>query len=178
MKNRKNLKQNAFTRVYGVKGGDGMDFERVYAEYFSDIYRFALGLCRDPGLAEEITQETFFRALKKIHTHDPEKSLSAWLCQIAKNIWYSICRKKGRETELPENPADEEDIAAQFEDGETALSIHAVLHGLPEPYREVFWLRVFGELSYRQIGNLFGKSESWARVTYYRAKLQIREELK
>ena len=133
------------------------EFEQIYARYFKDV---------------------FLKALKGIHRFDGRCKVYVWLCQIAKNIWYSMCRKKGRETELPENPADEEDIAAQFEDGETALSIHAVLHGLPEPYREVFWLRVFGELSYRQIGNLFGKSESWARVTYYRAKLQIREELK
>ncbi|MBQ8332448.1 MAG: RNA polymerase sigma factor [Clostridia bacterium] len=155
-----------------------MDFGEIYAEYFTDIYRFALGLCRDPDLAEEITQETFYRALKKIHTHDPEKSLSAWLCQIAKNTYYSHCRKKGRETEIPDNLAAQEDIAERLEDRESAFAVHAVLHGLTEPYKEVFWLRTFGELSFQQIGTLFGKSESWARVTYYRAKLKIREELK
>lgn len=153
------------------------DFDRIYTEYFSEIYKFMLSLCRDPDLAEEITQETFFRALKKIHTHDPEKSLSAWLCRIAKNTYFSHCRKRGKCTEMPEVIVSDEDIAAQFEDAETTLAIHGALHRLKEPYKEVFWLRTFGELSFAQIGVLFGKSESWARVTYYRAKIQIREAL-
>ena len=157
-----------------------MDFERVYAEYFSDIYRFALGLCRDPGLAEEITQETFFRALKKIHTHDPEKSLSAWLCQIAKNCYYSYLKKSGRTVEeefLLEQDNSVDSVEETVLRRDDAMRIKKILHTIPDPYKEVFLWRTFAELSFAQIGQIFSKSENWACVTYHRAKKMIREKM-
>ena len=153
-------------------------FDEIYSEYFSQVYKFVLGLCRNPDAAEEITQEAFFKALKNIEGFKGDCKLSSWLCQIAKNIFYSQAQKQGRQTEsLTELILSDENIEQQFTDHETALEVHKILHRLKEPYKEVFWLRTLGDLSFAQIGLIFGKSESWARVTFYRAKIEIREEL-
>lgn len=155
------------------------DFDEIYSEYFSEVYKFVFTLCQNPSLAEELTQETFFKALKQIDRFRGNCKLSTWLCQIAKNTYYSYAKKQAGQVELPlELLWSDENIEEQFSDKETAYRIHKVLHTLTEPYKEVFWLRTFGELSFAQIGTLFGKTESWARVTYYRAKLFIKEELK
>lgn len=154
------------------------DFDRIYAEYFSEVYKFVLALCQDPALAEEITQEAFFKALKNIDSFHGQCKLSTWLCKIAKNTFYSYAKKQNRQVELSiDDLISEQTIEQRFADKETAYAIHEVLHKLNEPYKEVFWLRTFGELSYGQIAALFGKTESWARVTYYRAKIMIKEEL-
>lgn len=154
------------------------DFDKIYLQYFSDVYHFVLSLCQNPSLAEEITQETFFKALKKIDSFKGECKLSTWLCKIAKNTLYSHSKKQNRQIDYPlELIVSEDFIEEQLEDKETACKVHRVLHALREPYKEVFWLRTFGELSFAQIGEIFDKSESWARVTYYRAKILIREDL-
>ena len=156
------------------------DFQEVYNLYFRDVYRYALSLCRNELAAEEITQETFYKALSKLDSFDGKCKVSVWLCQIAKNTYISMCRKEkhldsSTDTELlPWNGRIEERIFDQ----ETAFAIHKVLHTLDEPYKEVFSLRTFGELSFKQIAELFGKTEAWARVTYHRARLRIKEELK
>ena len=155
------------------------DFDEIYAEYYSQVYKFVLSLCREPALAEEITQETFFKALKSIDSFKGNCKLSTWLCKIARNTFCSYTRKNSRQVDYPlELIISDEDIEEKFADKETAYAIHKVLHKLNEPYKEVFWLRIFGELSFSQIGVLFGKTENWARVTYYRAKIMIKEDLK
>ena len=154
------------------------DFDKIYAEYFGEVYKFVLSLCQNPVLAEEITQEAFFKALKNIGKFKGDCKLSTWLCKIAKNTFYSYVKKRNGQVDYPlEIIISDENIEEQFADKETAHVIHNVLHKLKEPYKEVFWLRTFGELSFAQIGALFNKSESWARVTYYRAKILIKEEL-
>ena len=161
-----------------MKGGEGVqEFEEIYAEYYLRVYRYLLDLCRNPSLAEEITQEAFFKAYKGIGSFKGDCKISSWLCEIAKNSYFShLKREKNRRKFQPQDaPAGE--IEARMLDSEAAMGIHKALHGLKEPYREVFWLKTFGELGFRQISELFGKTESWARVTYYRAKIMIREEL-
>ena len=154
------------------------DFDRIYTEYFSEVYKFMLTRCWDPALAEEITQEAFLKAIQSIDSFKGDCSLRTWLCTIAKNTFYSYAKKQNRQTDHPpELIISDENIEEQFADRETAYAIHKALHKLKEPYKEVFWLRTFGELPYAQIGVLFGKSESWARVTYYRAKILIKEEI-
>lgn len=154
------------------------DFDKIYTEYFSEVYKFVLTLCQNPALAEEVTQEAFFKALKNIDSFKGDCKLSTWLCRIAKNTFYSYARKNNSQVDYPlEIIISDENIEEQFSDKETAYSIHKVLHNLNEPYKEVFWLRTFGELSFAQIGSLFDKTESWSRVTYYRAKVMIKEEL-
>lgn len=153
-------------------------FDQIYAEYFSEVYRFSLSLCRDPSLAEEITQEAFFKALKNIDRFRGEAKIGSWLCRIAKNTFYDHLKKQQRHgEELSKALISEESIEQKIADKETAFEVVRALHRLKEPYREVFWLRTFGELSFSQIGVLFEKTESWARVTYYRAKIMIKEEL-
>lgn len=166
-----------------------MDIEKIYRKYFTPVYRYALSLLHDPDMAEEITQETFFRALKKIDDYRGEASLKVWLCQIARNLSVDTARRRSRMA-LP--TANEEDYGAdpheftadkegnpeeQLLRKQTAMAVHRILHSLKEPYKEVFQLRTFGDLSYAEIGELFGKSESWARVTYYRSRMMIKEEL-
>lgn len=152
------------------------EFEEVYRLYFRDVYRYCLALCRDEETAEEVTQETFFKALNAIDQFDGRCRLYVWLCQIAKNTYFSMRSKKrpdGLEADIPSGESLEERLLTK----ESAFEIHRVLHRLEEPYKEVFSLRTFGELPFKQIGELFGKTESWARVTYHRARLKIKEEL-
>ena len=152
------------------------DFSKVYDQYFRDVYKYALALSKNASMAEEITQETFFKALKSIDKFDGRCKLYVWLCQIAKNTYISHCRKQNRAS-LEAEGAREVTLEEHLLTKESAFEIHKVLHRLPEPYKEVFSLRVFGELPFSQIGELFGKTESWARVTYHRARLKIKEEL-
>lgn len=153
------------------------DFEKVYDLYFRDVYKYALSLSRDPLVAEEVTQETFFKALKAIDSFDGKCRLYVWLCQIAKNTYFSMRSKKRDTGGLPEEMSSDESLEERLLTEEAAFEIHQILHRLEEPYKEVFSLRTFGELPFRKIGALFGKTESWARVTYHRARLRIKEEL-
>lgn len=156
------------------------DFEEIYKEYFSAVYKYALSLCRDELLAEEVTQETFFKALRNIDRFENQCKLYVWLCQIAKNTYYSHVKKEKRfAAEIDNEVVDlSADIEGAFLDKDAAKKLHILLHNLDEPYKEVFTLRVFGELSYSQIGDLFGKRDSWARLIYYRAKKQLWEAMK
>ena len=165
-----------------------MDIEKLYREYFTPVYRYTLSLVHDPDMAEEITQETFFRALKKINDYRGEASLKVWLCQIARNLSFDSLKRQSKTTALTKHDDDESDDyelpAGSESDPEeqllrkqTAMKIHRILHDLKEPYKAVFQLRTFGDLSFAEIGELFGKSESWARVTYYRSRMMIKEEL-
>ena len=155
------------------------EFCDVYDKYFREVFRFVLAITRDESLAEEITQETFYKALDKLDSFDGRCKLSVWLCQIAKNTYISMCRKEkyvvrdANTTDIPDTDSMEDCLCER----ETAFSVYKILHQLEEPYKEVFSLRVFGELSFRQIAELFGKTEGWARVTYHRARLKIKEEL-
>ena len=151
------------------------DFEAVYREYFADVYKYVLALSRDEQTAEEVTQETFFKALTAIDGFRGDCQLRVWLCQIARNQYLSLCRERKRFGVAAEEPGDD-GIEAGFDDREDAKKLHRLLHGLPEPYKEVFSLRTFGELPFSQIGELFGKTESWARVTYFRARRKLKEE--
>lgn len=152
-------------------------FEQVYSQYYDVVYQYVRSLCRDEVWAEEITQEAFFKALKKIDSFRGECKLSVWLCQIAKNTFYTDAKKRQRETnEFPLDVIASYDVLEQdIFDKEVALDLHRVLHTLDDPYKEVFWMRTFGELPFKEIGSIFGKTESWARVTYHRAKMKIKE---
>lgn len=152
------------------------DFENIYSEYYDIVFQYALSLCRDKHWAEEITQETFFKALRKIGTFRGECKLSVWLCQIAKNTFYTMAKRRQRQTDHPFDAIpSEENLEQQLLDKDAAFQLHTLLHALEEPYKEVFWMRTFGELSFQDIGKLMGKTESWARVTYHRAKMKLKE---
>lgn len=163
---------------------DSSDFGEVYSLYFQDVFKFLLALCHDEELAEELTQETFFSALKSYESFRGDCKLTSWLFQIAKNAFY-LHQKRGKRTadqnvdlETAGGIADTDTIEILLEQKDQVFQIHKLLHDLPEPYKEVFSLRVLGELPYSDIAKLFGRTEEWARVTFYRAKLKISGQLK
>jgi RNA polymerase sigma-70 factor (ECF subfamily) len=155
------------------------DFDQIYQNYFDAVYRYALSLSGNRQIAEELAQETFFKALRKLDQFQGKSSLKSWLCAIAKNLWLSRQRKKEEllmDDALPipdPSAGPEEAIVRQDE----SMRIHRLLHHLDEPYREVFTLRTLGQLSFRDIGELFGKSENWACVVYHRARAKIKEKM-
>ena len=153
-----------------------MDFEEIYRKYFKDVYLYMLAVARNSDIAEEMTQETFFKAMKEIKNFKGNCSVKSWLCQIAKNLYIDQMRKKKIFSldEVKEAAANT-DIEEAMIDKNQAISIYRILHFLEEPYKEVFTLRVLGELSFKEIADIFQKNESWARVTYHRARLKIRE---
>lgn len=155
------------------------DFNEIYKLYFRDVYKYVLSLSRNEAIAEEITQETFFKALRNIDKFEGKCKLYVWLCQIAKNCYFTSVKNEQKSTMLNETQetANEVNIEQSLLTKESALEIHKALHSLEEPYKEVFTLRVFGELSFQQIGILFENTESWARVTYHRAKTKLKERL-
>lgn len=155
------------------------DFSDIYIAYFDDVYKYVLSLCRNESISEEITQETFFKALQSIDNFKGDCKLRVWLCQIAKNTYFSHCKKekKYNNEDSIEDIFSTDDFEQKLINKEDAFQIHKLLHILEEPYKEVFTLRLFGELSFLQIAELFGKTESWARVTYHRAKLKLKEDL-
>ena len=141
------------------------DFEKIYSDYYDAVYQYVLCLCRDEQQAKEITQETFFKALKSIDNFRGECKLSVWLCQIAKNTFYTVAKRQQRQVDYPlELIQSDQAIDEKICDNETSLQIHKLLHTLEEPYKEVFWMRTFGELSFKDIGVLYGKTDCWARV--------------
>ena len=152
----------------------------LYKDYFHDVFLYIRSLAGDEHLAEDITQETFFKAMKSVDSFRGDCDIRVWLCQIAKNLLFTHNKKQKRYTgeEIPETvPDNTVRVDELLENSAQSMEIHRVLHTLVEPYKEVFTLRAFGELSFRQIGDIFGKTESWARVTFHRAKLKIVEEL-
>ena len=156
------------------------DFGEIYSEYFPDVYKYVLSLCMDEAVAEEITQETFFKAMQHIDKFNGSCKLYVWLCQIAKNTYFTFHKKKKHI--VSESDTDIQDTSLNLETGylnkDTAKRLHIELHNLSEPYKEVFTLRVFGELPFSQIGELFGKTDSWARLIFYRAKKKLQEVMK
>lgn len=155
-------------------------FEEIYRKYFDDVYRFLRGLTGNESLAEELTQETFFRAMKSIKNYRGESELRVWMCSIARNLYYSHCRKQNRLSpdEIPEDTADENSFTDMIADKSIAFQIHRLLHDMQDPYKEVFTLRIFGELSFKEIAELFGKNDHWACVTFHRAKAMLQTKLK
>ncbi len=154
------------------------DFEKIYGENSDFIFKYLMKLCGNHSLAEELTQETFFRAYMNFSGLKDENKASSWLCSIARNTYFAWYNEHKKLSEIDEASAAETDIESVFERKELTEKAFACLHGLEEPYKEVFMLSVFGQLSLTDISKLFGKSESWARVTFYRAKQKLNEMMR
>lgn len=153
--------------------------EKLYQAYYMRVFSFAMTLTGDKAQAEEITQETFFRAISRQSGFRGESDEATWLCAIARNLFLDEQRRQSRREPLPEDlPDTGRDVEHAAADRDSSFRIHLALHALPEPYREVFELRVFGELSFRETGMIFGKTENWARVTYHRARLKLQEGMR
>ena len=145
-----------------------MEFDQIYQEYFRDVYLYLRSLGADPELAEETTQEAFAKAMQSLHHFDGSKDIRAWLFVIARNTLYRTLQKAKRHTPLPE----EESLADMCLSDRQTDRVE-----MKEPYKEVFTLRVFGELPFEEIGSLFGRSAGWARVTYHRARGKLIKEM-
>lgn len=152
---------------------------RIYINYFKDIFLYIYSLSGDRHIAEDITAETFMKAIKSIEKFKGNCDIRVWLCQIAKNCYFSFLRKKKKTVHLDELSEQKDNFNFEqiISSAEESMEIHEILHNLDEPYKEVFSLRVFGELSFKQIACLFGKSDNWACVTYHRARNKIKERM-
>lgn len=158
------------------------DFEKIYNEYFNDVYLYIKRLSGDEHVAEEITSETFFKALKSIDSFRGECEIRVWLCQIAKNSYYTYVKKNSKvqdvdETELINLADNKSDVENEVQSKLQAFAIQKILHEIDEPYREVFMWRVYADLSFKEIAGIFNKNENWACVTYHRARKLIKERL-
>ena len=156
------------------------EFEKLFKENREFIFKFLIKMTRDISLSEELTQETFFRAYMNYASLRNKEKISVWLCQIARNTyfaWYNEQKKKDSLEDF-ETVSDDQSIEDTFVQKELSQKALHCLHELEEPYKEVFMLSVFGGFSLKDISSIFGKSESWARVTFYRAKQKLLERMR
>lgn len=156
-----------------------MEFDEIYTTYFRDVYLYIHKLSNSEHIAEEITSDTFFKAMNSIDRFRGDCDIRVWLCQIAKNCYYSYLKKVSRVDSVENIEIAEQSISLEerLSQQDTAKQIQKILHEIPETYKEVFMWRVFAELSFKQIGQIFNKSENWACVTYHRARNKIKEKL-
>lgn len=163
-----------------MKGGENVaDYEKVFEDNHEFIYKYLMKLCNNSSLAEELTQETFFRAYMNYNQLRNESKAPIWLCQIAKNLYYAWYNENKKISSWEEvKCVDSTDIFEAFVINELSTEAFAKLHELEEPYKEVFMLSVFANISLKEISKLFGKSESWARVTFYRARKKLLDKLR
>ena len=155
------------------------DIERAYTLHAKDVYKYLLSLSHDQDLAEELTQETFFRAMRTINSYDGSCKLSVWLCQIAKHLWYQWLDKRSRHKQVG---LTEEIRGGESPESSTIMraektALYKAIHSLPEPMRELVHMRLTGEFSFAEIGEVLGKNENWARTTFYQAKQKIIERM-
>ena len=150
--------------------------EEIYQEHAQTVYKYLMTLAKKPDVAEELTQETFYQAIKSIHRYDNSCKITTWLCAIAKNVFLAYQRKHPamKEVDTLEQPVSsvENDVIRKAD----RIQLMKALHKCTEPYREVMYLRLFGSLSFKEIGEIMGKTENWARVTFYRGKERVRKE--
>ena len=156
------------------------DFEKLFRENREFIFKYLMKMTRDHSLAEELTQETFFRAYMNYTSLRNKESAAVWLCQIAKNTYFAWYNEQKKTTSLDDLDAltDEQNIEEAFAKKELSQKALLCLHELEEPYKEVFMLSAFGSFTLKDISAIFGKSESWARVTFYSAKQKLLDKMR
>ena len=155
------------------------DIEKIYKEYFETVNKYLFCLTHNNDISEELTQETFYKAVNKIDTYKGECKMSVWLCQIAKNLWYDYCRKNKKFVNTKEedllNVQAINTLEEQIILNDEKILLYKKMQCLDEKAREVLYLRLTGELSFREIGIILNRTENWARITFYRAKNQLKE---
>ena len=155
------------------------DMEQIYQEYFETVNKYLFCLTHNNDISEELTQETFYKAVKKIHTYKGDCKISVWLCQIAKNLWYDQCRKNKKIVDMEDDDLLDIETLDTTEDqvisNDEKISLYRKMQKLDELTREVIYLRITGELSFKEIATILNKTENWARVTFYRGKQKLKE---
>ena len=156
-----------------------MNIEKLYNTYFMKVYSYVLNMVKNQSVAEEITQNTFVKAMTSKNKFQNRSSEYTYLCAIAKNLSIDYIRGQQKQWELLEDEivSYNDSVLDEVIQKNTTMNIHRMLHNMEEPYKEVFELRVFGELSFAEIATIFQKTESWSRVTYHRARLKLKERL-
>ncbi len=156
------------------------DIDEIYRKNATMIYKYLCGLTQDTRLAEELTQETFFQAVKGIERFRGDCKVSVWLCQIAKNLWYKELEKRSRHktVELDDTIPSAENVESQCLNRMEQIEVFRLMHNLDDMTREVMYLRLTGDLQFSEIADIMGKTENWARVTYYRGKQKLMKGLK
>ena len=173
----------SFFRSLISEGGDRVtDFEQLYNTYFNDVYLYIMRLSGNEHVAEDITSDTFFKAMNSIDSFRGDCDVRVWLCQIAKNCYYSYIKKSNRTehvdvAEIQDVPDLSPSVAEEYARNDEIERIQKILHDIGEPYKEVFMWRVYAGLSFKQIAQIFGKNENWACVTYHRARKKILERM-
>ena len=155
------------------------NIEEIYKEYFETVNKYLFCLTRNNDISEELTQETFYKAVKKINTYKGDCKMSVWLCQIAKNLLFDYYRKNKRILDIEEKELFDiqalENVEEQLILKDEKLSLYRKMQKSDEKTREVMYLRITGELSFKEIGTILNKTENWARVTFYRGKQKLKE---
>lgn len=154
------------------------NIDEICDKYYQVVYKYLFCLTRDTEISKDLTQETFYKAVKKIHTYKGQAKISVWLCEIAKNLWYDELKKnkkKFKQEEITEIASDE-NIEGSYIDKEEILEMHNRINKLDESTKRVMYLRIKGDLSFKEIGEILGKTETWARITFYRGKQKIKED--
>lgn len=156
------------------------NIDQIYKQHFKTVYKYLLCLTHDSETSEELTQETFLKAIKNIDKFEKQSKMSTWLCSIAKNLWYDELRKNKIKEVSTEELFELEDKSANLEEksisNENKLNLYKRIQNLDKQTREVFYLKITGDLTFKEIGEILNKTENWARVTFYRGKLKLKEE--
>lgn len=155
--------------------------EEIYKEYSKIVYNYLLSLTCNAEIAEELMQETFYSAINNINKFRNESNIKTWLCKIAKNKWIDYLKKSKISNELAIDEIEEKFLLVnsfeeEFSNKETVIDLYKKIHKLDEKTREVIYLRIRADLNFKEIGMIMGESENWARVTFYRAKVKLKEE--
>ncbi len=154
------------------------NIEKIYEEHFETVNKYLFCLTHNNDISEELTQETFYKAIEKINTYRGDCKISVWLCQIAKNLWYDLCRRNKKIVNVEKKELfDSETLEEQIISNDEKISLYKKMKNLDDKTREVMYLRITGELSFKEIGIILNKTENWARVTFYRGKKLIKGDV-
>ena len=159
--------------------------EEIYKDYYEIVYKYLFCLTHDKDLSEDLAQETFVKMIKHIDKFSGKSKLSSWLCEIAKNNWIDYLRKNKRQIEIINGNKEDNEIERQSEQNiedefiekEDKDKVYERINSLDEISKKVMYLRVQGDLSFKEIGDILGRTENWARVTFYRGKQKLKEDL-
>lgn len=153
------------------------EIEKIYNEYYPIVYKYLCCITHNPDISEELTQETFYKMIKNIDSFRGNSKLSSWLCEIAKNLWYDELRKRKRKMTIAENfeGKSSENMEENLIHKEEVSIVYHKINSLEEETKRVMYLRINANMSFKEIGQVLGKTETWARVTFYRGKKKIKE---
>ncbi|MBS4198253.1 sigma-70 family RNA polymerase sigma factor [Bacillus sp. FJAT-49732] len=151
------------------------ELTEVYEQHAEQVFKYLMVLCRNLDIAEELTQETFYQAVRSIDTYNGECKMSVWLCQIAKHTYYKYVDKQVKQPQPHHLLNHLPSVETNLIESENKIGLYRMIHLLEDPYKEILLLRILGGLTFKEIGEIHLKNENWARVTFYRAKLKLRE---